>query len=280
MKIQSNGLGQQSVALYIMSSVGILPRLDYSIFVDPKREKKETYDYYKWLIDWSKKNKGVPLIKVGEKSIYKDLIKGTNSSGSRFSSIPAFTLNNDGTVGQLRRQCTGEYKIQQFNKHVRKLYNKPTGRFPKTEIWMGITIEEADRMEIPQIADFINVYPFIVYHSSKKGLSQENYLEKRYSRGDCTKWLSDNGFPIPPKSSCSFCPFMKDADWLQLKREDPKEFKAIVKLDYAIRDSSQKGVQNPIYLHRSCQPLDKVELKENQMQIGFERDCKGSFCDV
>lgn len=29
MKVQSNGMGQQSVAMYLMSSMEVLPRLDY-----------------------------------------------------------------------------------------------------------------------------------------------------------------------------------------------------------------------------------------------------------
>jgi hypothetical protein len=278
--IQSNGLGQQSIALYLMSSVGVLPRLDYSIFADPGREKKETYEYLKWLKDWQRKNKGVPLICTGKKTLYSDLIKGTNSTSDRVASIPAFTKNPDGSVGQLRRQCTYEYKILEFNRAIRKLLKIPTENFPATRIYMGITIEELDRMEIPEIRKFINVYPFVGYDIDRAGKFQQNqYLEKQYSRADCVKWLVDNGFPVPPKSSCTFCPFFKDSDWLNLKTNEPKEWKAVVKLDYAIRNSSKKGVESPIFLHRSCKPLDKVDFKENQ-QILFDSDCKGSYCNV
>lgn len=53
--------------------------------------------------------------------------------------------------------------------------------------------------------------------------------------------------------------------------------KAIVALDKAIRNSSERGVKQPIYLHDSLKPLDLVELKENQTQLFNE--CEGN-CDI
>ena len=52
MKIQSNGMGTQSFAMYLMSSMGVLPRFDYSIFVDTGLEKPRTYQMLSWLQGW------------------------------------------------------------------------------------------------------------------------------------------------------------------------------------------------------------------------------------
>ena len=63
-----------------------------------------------------------------------------------------------------------------------------------------------------------------------------------------------------------------------MKRNQPNEWKRAVKLDHQIRDSSQKGVEQPIYLHQDCVPLDEVNLNENQLDL-FPGECDG-LCGV
>ena len=43
MKIISLGLGIQSTAMYIMSTLGDIDRADYAIFADPGAELPDTY---------------------------------------------------------------------------------------------------------------------------------------------------------------------------------------------------------------------------------------------
>lgn len=260
--------------MYFMSCLGILPRFDYSIFADPGREKKASYEYIRYAMEWAKENNGVPIIWTGKKNLYKDLINGSNSSGNRFASIPAYT--KDGK-GQLRRQCTDEYKIAEFNKAIRRLYGMtPYQNFPKTEIYIGITVEELRRVSINKIKKFINVYPFCNYQTSTAYGSKFLNYETR-TRNDCVNWLKANGFEIPPTSSCTFCPYQSDMSWLDLKMNDPKEWKAVIRLDDAMRYSSKKGVNEPIYLHRSGKPLKEVVFNEDQQSINYE--CGGN-CDV
>lgn len=278
--VQSNGLGVQSAAMYLMSSLGIIPRFDVSIFADPGREKKETYKYLEWLVDWQKKNDGIPLLVVPSKgNLYNDLINGTNSTGNRFASIPAYTKEEgDSKEGMLRRQCSDEYKIAVINAAIKRLYGKKgKQRYPKTYIYIGFTLEECDRMKTNDIKELINVFPFCNYAFSKNyGIKQQNYHEYlgfSYRRSDCTNWLIKNGFPVPPKSSCTFCPYQSDMEWLTLKTEDPEEFQDVAVLDRKFRNSTKKGVTKPIYLHRSCMPIDEIiEWKEDQERMF---DCTG-----
>lgn len=278
-RIQSNGIGQQSWAMYFMSSLGTIPgfpRFNYSIFADPGREDKRSYEYLKWAQDWAKKNNGVPLVITGKKTLYRDLMKGKNSGNGRFAPIPAYTINPDGSSGILRRQCTGEYKINEFNREVRKILHLGGKNYPEIEVYNAITVDEVDRVTINEIVKFINVYPFCnLQTNSKTGTKFLNH--KTLTRADCVAWLSVNGFPVPPKSACTFCPYQSDSQWLWKKQNDPREFKALVKLDKHIRESSVKGIDNPIFLHKSCKPLDEVELKEDQTQLFQE--CEGN-CDV
>ena len=189
MKIISLGLGVQSTAMYILSSLGKIPIADYAIFADPGSEHPETYKLLKKLNNWQRKNNGIPIIhKV--KSLLKDLLSQKNSTGQRFASIPAFTNNGD---GMLRRQCTKEYKIDVVIKEIRSLYGlKPHKRMPMTEVWLGISTDEIQRMTDSKLPRVKYVYPLV---------------DNNYSRSGCTSILAENGFIGVVKSACTFCPY-------------------------------------------------------------------------
>lgn len=279
MKVLSLGLGVQSTALYYMSSMGLLPRFDYAIFSDPGAEKKETYQYLKKLLKWEHKHNGIPIIWRKDRNILTDLLNGENSRGKRFASIPAFTSNDDGTNGMLRRQCTGEYKIQIVNNTIRELYGlKARQRFPKTEIWMGITLDEIQRVTIPQNKWQTFVYPFLGYSTNyiNKCKKEPDFKDILMDRNNVTQWYKRVGLPVPPRSACVFCPFQSDREWQNIK-SSKSEFKKVIKTDQSIRNSSKKGITQPIYLHRSLQPIDKIKFV-NLDQISFdESECSG-FC--
>lgn len=145
-KFISLGLGVQSTALYFMSSMEELPRVEMAIFVDLGREKKKTYDYLLWLLRWQIINNGIGITVIRRKNLYQDLLNNTNSTGQRFSPIPAFTKNPDGSQGMLRRQCTNEYKIEQVDAAIREELDVSNLRGYDIEVWKGISIDEWDRM--------------------------------------------------------------------------------------------------------------------------------------
>jgi hypothetical protein len=276
MKIISLGVGVQSSGLYYMSSMGEIDRCDYAIFGDTGGEKTRTLEYYDYLTLWLNENNGIPLYKATYKDLLKDLLKQTNSSGNRFASIPAFTLN-DGQKGMLRRQCTNEYKIAQVNKKTREILSLPgRTRFPKIEIYQGITVDEATRMCIPQEKWKINVYPFCGYKVYPDG-NCVKIDTKVMTRNDVINWYKEKQLPIPEKSSCVFCPFQSDQNWIRLKTTVPKDFETACEVDRQIRDSSLKGIKSKIYLHDSLVPLSEVNFNENQGTLWG--NCT-DYCDV
>ena len=274
-KIISLGVGVQSSGLYYMSSKNEIERCDYAIFSDTGGEKTKTLQYYDLLFEWMSKNNGIPLYKANYKNLKADLLNQTNSSNNRFAPIPAFTLNN-GKVGMLRRQCTNEYKIAQVTKKYREILNIGNKRFPITEIFIGITLDEVHRMTIPQEKWKIHVYPFCGYKVYPDG-NCVRINSKIMSRNDIFNWYHNQGLSIPEKSSCVFCPFQSDQNWLRLKQMSPEDFKEAVKVDKAIRDSSKKGIKAPIYLHDSIKPLDEVNFNENQGTLWG--NCT-DYCDI
>jgi len=276
MKIISLGVGVQSSALYYMSSMGEIERTDYAIFADTGGEKTKTLEYYDFLLNWSNQNNCIPLYKANYKNLLKDLLNQSNSSGNRFAPIPAFTMN-DGEKGMLRRQCTNEYKIEQVNKKYREILELPgKKRFPITKIYQGITLDEAHRMTIPQEKWKINVYPFCGYKIYPDGKS-EKLDSKIMTRNDILNWYKEKKLPIPEKSSCVFCPFQSDQNWIRLKTHSPQDFLTACQVDEQIRNSTKKGIKSKIYLHDSLVPLAQVNFNENQGLLWG--NCT-DYCDI
>ena len=84
MKVISLGLGVQSTAMYLMSSLNRIERVDHAIFADPGAELPRTYEILEYLQDWAKYNDGIPIHSV-KKSLYDDLLNQQNSTGQRFA---------------------------------------------------------------------------------------------------------------------------------------------------------------------------------------------------
>ena len=116
LKVISLGMGVQSTALYLMSSMGYkIPRADVAIFSDTGGEYKETMELYNWLLEWREKNNGIKIIINRDQNLLEDLLK-SEKNNTRVSSIPTFS---DGG-GMILRQCTYDYKIAPVLKSVRK----------------------------------------------------------------------------------------------------------------------------------------------------------------
>ena len=132
---------------------------------------------------------------------------------------------------------------------------------PRTEMWLGITLDEIQRMKVSQLPRVDYIYPLI---------------DQRMSRGDCYRFFKENNFPIPPKSSCTFCPYHSDKNWKEIKDNHPEEWQKCVEVDEAIRDSSKRGLNDKMYLHRSLIPLKDIEFADQQELFM----CEEGFCGL
>jgi len=256
-KVISLGLGVQSTALYLMSSMGVIERADHAIFSDPGSEHKVTYDLEKWLVVWQEENNGIPL-HIIRSSLYNDLKGRRRDPGKRVASLPLFAK---GGMGKIMRQCTMEYKIQPVLKKTRELLGlKPRQRIRPVEMWLGITIDEAQRMKASGQYNISYRYPLI---------------QEGMSRADCLNFLRDNNFPIPAKSACVFCPFHSDKFWRSLKKENGDEWETAIEVDRIIR--THPKMKEKLYIHRSCKPLDEIDFADQQDL--FEDECEG-YCGI
>jgi len=270
MKVISLGMGVQSTALYYMSSTGELPRADVAIFADTGAERKESLEYYLFLKKWMRKNKGIPIYVANYYDIESDILESKNSTGQRFVTIPAFTLSG----GQMRRQCTNEYKIKQVNKKIREICGlQHRQRYPEVELWFGISLDEITRIAVPWDKWKTNVYPFVGY-SINYNSETIKISDMRLSRNNIYNWFKQNNLPIPSKSACYFCPYQNRHQWNTLCNDD---FNKAIKIDDHIRDQSTRGIKEKLYLHRLLKPVSDIDFSDSQISL-FDSDdeCSGN----
>ena len=147
---------------------------------------------------------------------------------------------------------------------------KPRQRIPKNSVEMliGISTDEAVRMKPSRYPFIENKYPLI--------------FDLHFSRNDCLRWMERNGYALPSKSSCVFCPFHNDATWRDMKLNDPIEFAKAVEFDAAIREDKRGKVKEKLYIHKSMKPLGEVDfrnLEDKGQQNLFGQECEG-MCGV
>lgn len=268
--VLSLGAGVQSSAVLLMSCRGDLPKLDAAIFADTQWEPAAVYEY----LDWLEKEtaKAVPIYRVTAGNLRKDALKsqvrGVKADGERWASMPLYTKAPDGSMGMIRRQCTKEYKIEPITKKIRELLGyKPRKRIPPGSVkqWFGISRDEVSRMRDSSVKWIENYYPLILGPIS-------------YTRKECTNWLRDRYDVMPTRSACIGCPFHSNAEWRQIKA-DPVQWADAVEFDNSIRNCG--GMRGLVYLHRTCKPLEEVELLnlEDRGQRNWINECEG-MCGV
>jgi hypothetical protein len=172
----------------------------------------------------------------------------------------------------LRRNCTSDYKVRPLDRATRVLL-KASGR-TVAEKWIGISMDEAHRMKPSHTRCFIHRFPLVERSIARAPGS-------RLAQDDCLSWLARHGYPSPPKSACVGCPYHSDAYWRRLRRDAPAAWDDAVTVDRAIR-SGLPGIRDPVFLHRSRQPLEQVDLatcEERGQGSLFGNECDG-LCAV
>lgn len=261
--VLSLGAGVQSTVLMLMVLRGEFPDPpECAIFADTGWEPKEVYDHLGWLEGEAKKV-GYPVYRVSAGNLREDAL-----TPGRFASPPFHIKNKDGSNGILRRQCTWEYKIKPIRHKIKELIGGNV-RKVQVDIWMGISLDEVQRMKDSDVKWLRNVYPLI---------------DLRMTRHDCLQWLTKHGYAATPKSSCIGCPYHDNTSWRRMRDTLPDEWQDAVEFDYAMREVAKKEglIEGEVYLHRSLVPLDQVDLstEEDHGQFSlFGNECEG-YCGL
>lgn len=269
MKVISLGWGVQSFTLAAMVALGELEPVDAVIHADTTHEFSGTYEFAKRWTPWLSGEAGAPGSFFCESPLMVEhpirviTVKGDNNTPvDKWGGvmIPAFTklANNGRHEGAIRRQCTDNWKIAPLR---RWLQTNRNGEL--VEQWIGISLDEYQRMKESGVKYIINRWPLI---------------EKRMTRSDCVNWLERHGLELPPKSACVFCPFNDLHAWRERLSSEPDRIQAI-ETDKTIRNF-KPGYE--LYLHKQLVPIEQVDLRtaEEKGQLPlWDNECSG-ICGV
>lgn len=268
--ILSLGAGVQSSVMALMAAKGLITPMPHAaIFADTQAEPPSVY---KWL-DWLEKQLPFPVHRVtrGDLAESSTRVRQSQKTGLHYlkHAIPAHIYREGRANGIMQRACTYDFKIEILEREAKKIagIRRATKHTPVLiTTWIGMSMDELQRVKVASKNWTQNRYPL---------------LEHRMTRTDCLQWMTDNGYPEPPRSSCSFCPYHSNAEWLRLKIGEPEAFAYAVNYERELQVSmeSVERINGVPFLHHSCVPLDTVDFANLQAKSSrhqdFNNECVG-----
>lgn len=299
LKVFSYGGGVQSTAVLVLAAQ---QRLDYRTFlfcnVGADSENPATLAYVRDIALPFARRHGLALHELERvkrdgttETIYQRLTR----PGSRSIGIPVRMSN--GAPG--RRSCTVDFKIEvcdkwlkdhgvrmalawekqlaRFLAHERELVLLSStadelltlARFPRplAVVGLGISLDEFERMRNDSGVEWKQLdYPLI---------------DLRLDRAQCVEIIRHAGLPIPPKSSCWFCPYHSLHVWQDMRQDQPLLFQKAVELERLINERRTMLGKDHVWFHGKLQPLDKITSPYYQSSL-FEEEspCESGYCFV
>jgi len=244
----SYGGGKQTVALVCLILKGKLPMPDIFVFADTGREVVTTFEYLAKHVQPALSEFGRKVEIVGHEYSSIDLF----SSGGDML-LPAFTRQNN-TIGKMPTFCSNEWKQRPIRRWLKER------DITDTDVWLGISLDEAERMKSSGLKWYRHVYPLIE-------LAPMN-------RQGCVNVIQSHGWPVPDKSRCWMCPNQSPQAWKDLKRNQPDDFDKAVKLEDEIRTKDEH-----MYFHSLAVPL-KNAVDQSEMQSDMFDGCDSGYCFV
>ena len=258
MRILSLGWGVQSWTIAAMVAKGELPPIDYAVHADTTWERASTYAFAAQWTPWLEEHR----VKV--RTVQSDRVKVLEywQGPAPGVMIPAFTLSENGSKGQLRRQCTHDWKIVPIRRFAAAALRdrglrKSSGAVTTV---MGISQDEWYRMRESDVQYVTHEYPLV---------------QRRITRQDCFIWLEHHGLPAPHKSACVFCPYQSKAMWKGMGRVGGEDWETAVRIDRAIR---HKRDNFPLFVHPSRRPLEDAIQDDGQLAMWPEAGCDSGVC--
>lgn len=261
----SYGGGVQSTALLVLAAQG---RIDFRTFLMANvGDDSENPGTLRYLDEYARPfaaEHGIELVlldrvmvRTGEvRTLHGQLTK----EGSRSLAIPVRMSN--GAPGT--RSCTADFKIKVIG---RELKRRGATRGAPATIGIGISLDEIHRANNRRCEPHEEiVYPL---------------LELGLRRIDCARIIRDAGLPVPPKSSCWFCPFHRPETWHDMRRNQPDLFEKSCQLEELLNRRRDALGKEHVYLTRFGRPLRKAISDGVDLLPGFDPAdgaCDSGWC--
>lgn len=259
-RIFSFGGGVQSTAALVLAARG---RIDYRVFlfcnVGEDSENPATLEYIEKYSKPYAKAHGLEFYELRKikRSGEIETLAGRVFATKRSVPIPAYMSN--GAPGN--RSCTIDFKIKVI---ARWLKQHGAAIANPAMVGLGISLDESQRMRLDSgIAWEKLEYPLI---------------DLRLKRTDCMKIIEEAGLPVPPKSSCFFCPFHRPSEWNRIKRDEPELFQQAIAIECKINETRQVIKRDRVYLHRWLVPLEDIEGIQTEFNFDGDDNCESGYC--
>lgn len=276
MKILSCGAGMQSTALALMSCANKLlkekraegfnfkytekvPIYDVVVFCDlglePSWVINQVYFIQK-ACEWA----GIPFY-VLKSNLYGDYLN--NFGVKRVTSIPFWSVDENGKKGKMMRNCTLDYKITLIQNFVRwELLGYKKGARTKLEdlkaheMHLGFSKEEEKRCSENPHKMFVNKFPL---------------CEMNLVRADNYAYIKDIWGLETKASACCFCPFHTNYFFWFIKNNHKEEYEKTVEFDQMLENQQPNTkIRSKLYISKSRKRI-KYLLPE---------ECKDKECFI
>lgn len=299
----SYGGGVQSTALLVLAALRVI---DFRLFlmanVGDDSEHPATMAYVRDIATPYAAEHGIELVVLNKMrdgevdTLYQKLTR----PDSRSTSIP-YRSKPDGPP--MSRSCTAEFKMRVIGRELKRrgatagrlcdphrvdlLADERTGAIKSFDdapiptdcpsctppnvatVAIGISLDEIHRANRkPQPYENL-VYPLV-------GIGEETGL--KLTRLDCERVIRDAGLPVPPKSSCYFCPLHTPQTWADMRRDEPDLFEKAADLETHLRDRNLRDGNGPVFLTRFGIPLREAIDEGQDTMFDEDGSCDSGWC--
>ncbi|UNZ21937.1 phosphoadenosine phosphosulfate reductase [Streptomyces sp. 891-h] len=264
MRSISYGGGVQSTALLVLAAQR---RIDFPLFlmanVGDDSENPATLRYVEEYARPFAAEHGVELAvldRVKRDGTVETLLGRLTREGSRSLPIPVRMSN--GAPGT--RSCTADFKIKVI---ARELKRRGASEDDPATIGIGISVDEIHRANNRRTEPHERIeYPL---------------LDLGLRRIDCARIIAEARLPVPPKSSCWFCPFHRPETWHDQRRDEPELFEKSCQLEELLNERRDVLGKDHVFLTRFGRPLrEAIPEGVDVLPMFDEADgaCDSGYC--
>ena len=199
--------------------LGIVP--DLILFADTGGEKQVTYDYIRNVMNPYLRAHGYPEVTTVQRKQGRTRYTTLEGNCTTNLTMPSLVFG--------RKSCSIKWKREPQDKYVKawaraqRAWRK--GRRVVKVIGYDAGPKDCRRPHVPNDERYVYWYPL---------------KEWGWDRARCELEILAAGLPLPAKSSCFFCPSMKEAEVSDLAVAEPEKARSIVRIELAAAPR-QKG---------------------------------------
>lgn len=263
LKIISYGGGVQSTAMIVLAIQGEIDA-QHAVFanVGDDSEHPASLVYVRQIMQPWAAERGFPIHEIQKTrrdgtpiSIMGEIIRADTNR----IIIP---MRMDKTNAPGLRTCTADFKVAVISKWLKQ---HGANEENPAIVNIGISVDEIERAgkgkDLPKER---RAYPL---------------LDLGLNRSDCMNIISQAGLPVPPKSSCFFCPFHRPSVWQEMRRDEPDLFEKTARLEDSINAKRIARGKAPIWITGFKKPIRDAIVEAGDTLFDMPTGIGEAGCD-